>query len=81
MPIALAGAIARAGPFEHLVQGRVGAGQPLLPRPPARASNRLVAMTSSLEEVRRLAAAESGLAVAVTVRPDGTPHASVVNGG
>ena len=38
-------------------------------------------MTSSLEEVRRLASADAGLAVAVTVRPDGTPHASVVNGG
>jgi PPOX class probable F420-dependent enzyme len=38
-------------------------------------------MTSSLEEARRLAAADSGLAVAVTVRPDGTPHASVVNAG
>ena len=40
-----------------------------------------LAMTSSLEEVRRLAAADSGLAVAVTVRPDGTPHASVVTAG
>lgn len=38
-------------------------------------------MTSSLEEVRRLAAADSGLAVAVTMRPDATPHASVVNAG
>lgn len=38
-------------------------------------------MTSSLQEVRRLAAADSGLAVAVTMRPDGTPHASVVNAG
>jgi hypothetical protein len=38
-------------------------------------------MTSSLEEVRRLAAAESGPAVAVTVRSDGTPHTSVVNAG
>ena len=38
-------------------------------------------MTSSLEEVRRLASADAGLAVAVTVRPDGTPHASVVNAG
>ena len=38
-------------------------------------------MTSTLAEVRRLAAADSGLAVAVTIRPDGTPHASVVNAG
>lgn len=38
-------------------------------------------MTISLDEVRRLAAADSGLAVAVTVRADGTPHASVVNAG
>jgi PPOX class probable F420-dependent enzyme len=38
-------------------------------------------MTSALDEVRRLAAADRGLAVAVTVRPDGTPHASVVNAG
>lgn len=38
-------------------------------------------MSSSLEEIRRLAAADSGLAVAVTVRRDGTPHASVVNAG
>ena len=38
-------------------------------------------MTSSLEVVRRLAAADSGLAVVVTVRPDGSPHASVVNAG
>ena len=38
-------------------------------------------MTSSLEEVRRLATADSGLAAAVTVGPDGTPHASVVNAG
>ena len=38
-------------------------------------------MTSALEEVRRLAAADSGLAVAVTVRPDGTPHTSLVNAG
>ena len=38
-------------------------------------------MTSSLEEARRLAAADSALAVAVTVRRDGTPHASVVNAG
>lgn len=40
-----------------------------------------VAMTDALEELRRLAAADSGLAVAVTIRPDGTPHASVVNAG
>lgn len=38
-------------------------------------------MTSSFDEVRRLAAADSGLAVVVTVRQDGTPHASVVNAG
>lgn len=38
-------------------------------------------MTTPLEELRRLAAADSGLAVAVTVRPDGTPHASVVSAG
>ncbi len=38
-------------------------------------------MTNPLEEVRRLAAAKSGLAVAVTVRVDGTPHVSVVNAG
>ena len=34
-----------------------------------------------MDEVRRLVAADSGLAVVVTVRPDGTPHASVVNAG
>ena len=38
-------------------------------------------MTTSLAEVHRLASADSGLAVAVTLRPDGTPHASVVNAG
>ena len=38
-------------------------------------------MTSSIDEIRRLAAAASGLAVAVTVRADGTPHASVVSAG
>lgn len=34
-----------------------------------------------LERVRELAAKETGLAVAVTLRPDGTPHGSVVNAG
>lgn len=38
-------------------------------------------MTTSFEDIRRLAAADSTLAVAVTLRPDGTPHASVVNAG
>jgi PPOX class probable F420-dependent enzyme len=39
-------------------------------------------MTSSLEDLRRLAAADAALAVAVTLRPgDGTPHATVVNAG
>ena len=34
-----------------------------------------------LQRAKELAAQESGLAVAVTCRPDGTPHASVVNAG
>lgn len=38
-------------------------------------------MTSSLEDIRRLAAGDSALAVVVTLRPDGTPHTSVVNAG
>ena len=41
-------------------------------------------MTSTpdlLDKARALAAQESGLAVAVTCRADGTPHASVVNAG
>lgn len=38
-------------------------------------------MTGSLENLRRLAGADSGLAVVVTLREDGTPHASVVNAG
>lgn len=38
-------------------------------------------MTGALAELRRLAAADSGLAVAVTLRPEGTPHVSVVNAG
>jgi PPOX class probable F420-dependent enzyme len=36
---------------------------------------------ASLELVQHLAAADHGLAVAVTIRADGTPQASVVNGG
>ena len=38
-------------------------------------------MADSLDRVRELAAQDSGLAVAVTLRSDGTPHASVVNAG
>ena len=38
-------------------------------------------MPATLELVRELAAADQGLAVAVVVRADGTPHASVVNAG
>ena len=34
-----------------------------------------------LEPVRLLAERESGLAVAITLRPDGSPRASVVNPG
>lgn len=34
-----------------------------------------------LERVRALGAAEDGLAVVVTLRPDASPHASVVNAG
>lgn len=39
------------------------------------------AMDRSLNAIRRLAALDAGLAVAVTLRPDGTPHATVVNAG
>jgi PPOX class probable F420-dependent enzyme len=38
-------------------------------------------MAVDLELVRRLAAADHGLAVVATTRPDGTVHASVVNAG
>jgi PPOX class probable F420-dependent enzyme len=38
-------------------------------------------MPSDLELVRKLSAAEHGLATITTVRPDGTVHASVVNAG
>jgi PPOX class probable F420-dependent enzyme len=38
-------------------------------------------MPSDLELVRRLAAAEHGLATIATTRPDSTVHASVVNAG
>lgn len=47
--------------------------------PPA--TDTVVLVPPSLDEVRRLAAADAALAVAITVRPDGTPHASVVNAG
>ena len=38
-------------------------------------------MTADLDLVRRLAAADRGLAVVSTTRPDGTVHASLVNAG
>jgi PPOX class probable F420-dependent enzyme len=38
-------------------------------------------MPADLDLVRRLAAADHGLAVAVTIRRNGTPQASVVNAG
>ena len=38
-------------------------------------------MGDQLDRVRALAEQDSGLAVAVTLRADGTPHASVVNAG
>jgi hypothetical protein len=38
-------------------------------------------MTGDLELVRRLAAADKGLAVVSTTRPDGTVHSSLVNAG
>jgi hypothetical protein len=38
-------------------------------------------MPSDLDHVRKLSAAEHGLATITTVRPDGTVHASVVNAG
>jgi PPOX class probable F420-dependent enzyme len=38
-------------------------------------------MPANLDLVRRLAAADHGLAVAVTIRRNGTPQASVVNAG
>jgi hypothetical protein len=38
-------------------------------------------MAADLDLVRRLAAADHGLAVVATLRPDGTVHASVVNAG
>jgi hypothetical protein len=36
---------------------------------------------ATLDDARRLAAAESGLVTMITVSADGTPHASVVNAG
>ena len=38
-------------------------------------------MTGDLELVRRLAAADRGLAIISTTRPDGTVHSSLVNAG
>ena len=38
-------------------------------------------MQSNIDLVRELAAADHGLAVAVTIRRNGTPHASVVSAG
>ncbi|MGH9009980.1 MAG: pyridoxamine 5'-phosphate oxidase, partial [Acidimicrobiia bacterium] len=38
-------------------------------------------MRAQLELVRRLAAADKGLAVVSTTRPDGTVHSSLVNAG
>ena len=38
-------------------------------------------MTGNLDLVRRLAAADQGLAVVSTTRPDGTVHSSLVNAG
>ena len=38
-------------------------------------------MAAELDLVRRLVAADQGLAVVATTRPDGTVHASVVNAG
>ena len=38
-------------------------------------------MATDLDLVRRLAAADRGLAVLATTRPDGTVHTSVVNAG
>ena len=38
-------------------------------------------MTEPLDVLRRLASGDHGLAVAVVLRPDGTPHTSVVNAG
>ena len=38
-------------------------------------------MTADLELVRRLAAADKGLAIVSTTRPDGTVHSSLVNAG
>lgn len=38
-------------------------------------------MSADLELVRRLAAADQGLAVVSTTRPDGTVHSSLVNAG
>jgi PPOX class probable F420-dependent enzyme len=38
-------------------------------------------MAPTFEDVRRLAAAETGLAVLATTRPDGSVHATVVNAG
>lgn len=38
-------------------------------------------MSADLDLVRRLVAAESGLAVVATTRPDGSVHASLVNAG
>ena len=38
-------------------------------------------MTGDLELVRRLAAADKGLAIVSTTRPDGTVHSSLVNAG
>lgn len=41
----------------------------------------MTAMLGLLDKARALVAQDSGLAVAVTCRADGTPHASVVNAG
>lgn len=38
-------------------------------------------MVSGLDRVREIGARESGLAVAITTRADGSPRASVVNAG
>src|SRR4051794_12782827 len=38
-------------------------------------------MTGDLELVRRLSAADQGLAIVSTTRPDGTVHSSLVNAG
>ena len=48
---------------------------------PDRPGDRAPMNRALLDRARELAAQESGLAVAVTCRADGTPHASVVNAG